>query len=59
MNKITKIIIGIIVLVIVVYGGVKLFGTKSEKTSEPIKIGVILPLTGNAAKYGEEMKRGI
>ena len=46
-------------MVIVVYGGVKLFGTKSEKTSEPIKIGVILPLTGNAAKYGEEMKRGI
>ena len=31
MNKITKIIIGVIVLVIVVYGGVKLFGTKDEK----------------------------
>ena len=59
MNKITKIIIGVIVLVIVVYGGVKLFGTKSEKTSEPIKIGVILPLTGNNASYGEKFLKGL
>ena len=50
-----KIIIGIIVLAVVVWGGVKLFGTKNEKTKETIKIGVILPLSGNVAKYGEEM----
>ena len=54
-----KIIIGIIVLAVVVWGGVKLFGTKNEKTKETIKIGVILPLSGNVAKYGEEMKRGV
>ena len=59
MNRTIKIIIGIILLVIVVWGGVKLFGTKNEKAIEPIKIGVILPLTGNVAKYGEEMKRGV
>ena len=39
MNKTSKIIIGIIVLVIVVWGGVKLFGTKNEKATEPVKIG--------------------
>ena len=54
-----KIIVGIIVLAVVVWGGVKLFGTKEEKAKEPIKIGVILPLSGNAVKYGEEMKRGV
>lgn len=59
MNKTTKIIIGLIVLIVLVWGGVKLFGTKDEKISEPIKIGVILPLTGEIARYGEEMKRGI
>ena len=59
MNKITKIIIGVIVLVIVVYGGVKLFGTKSEKISETIKIGAALSLTGRAAYYGEQTKNGL
>ena len=39
-----KIIIGIIVLVVVVWGGVKLFGIKEEKTKETIKIRVIFPL---------------
>ena len=43
MKKTSKIIIGIIVLVVVVWGGVKLLGTKDEKTKEPIKIGAILP----------------
>ena len=46
-------------LAIVVWGGVKLFGIKDEKTSEPIKIGVILPLTGNQASYGEGIKEGL
>jgi len=54
-----KIIIGIIVLAVVVWGGVKLFGTKEEKTREPIKIGVIFPLTGNNASYSEKFTRGL
>ena len=54
-----KIIIGIIVLAVVVWGGVKLFGTKEEKISEPIKIGVILPLSVKAANLGENAKQAI
>ena len=37
MNKITKIIIGIILLVIVVWGGVKLLGTKMKKQSSRLR----------------------
>ena len=56
MNKTSKIIIGIIVLAVVVWGGVKLFRTKEEKTKETIKIGVILPLTGDLSSFGEGSK---
>lgn len=59
MNKITKIIIGAIVLILLVWGGVKLFGTKNEKTSEPIKIGAILPFTGSSSITGEISKNGL
>lgn len=58
MNKITKIIIGLVILAIVVWGGVKLFGTKTGKTSEPIKIGFVGPLTGPVARFGEWSLRG-
>ena len=54
-----KIIVGIIVLAVVVWGGVKLFETKEEKTKEPIKIGAALSLTGKAAYYGEQTKNGL
>ena len=57
--KISKIIIGIIVLAVVVWGGVKLFGTKEEKTKEPIKIGAILPFTGSSGITGESSKNGL
>ena len=48
-----KIIIGIIVLAVVVWGGVKLFGTKEEKTKETIKIGGAFGQTGTCAEWGE------
>ena len=54
-----KIIIGIIVLAVIVWGGVELFGTKEEKTKEAIKIGAALSLTGKAAYYGEQTKNGL
>ena len=54
-----KIIIGIIVLAVIVWGGVELFGTKNEKTKETIKIGAALSLTGKAAYYGEQTKNGL
>ena len=59
MNKTTKIIIGVVILALIVWGGVKLFGIKIEKTSEPIKIGAVLALTGNNASYGQSTKRGM
>ena len=59
MKKTSKIIIGIIVLAVVFWGGVKLLGTKDEKTKEPIKIGAILPLTGPASFVGEGMSYAI
>ncbi len=59
MMKKTKIIIGIIILAILVWGGVKLFEIKDEKIKEPIKIGAALSLTGKAAYYGEQTKNGL
>ena len=50
-----KTIIWLVVLVLVV-GGFILYGSKGEKkevAKEPIKIGVLLPLTGDGAPYGE------
>lgn len=49
-----KIIAGIVVIVLIVFG-ISYFGKNSDQTAnkEPIKIGVILPLTGDAAFIGE------
>jgi branched-chain amino acid transport system substrate-binding protein len=60
MKKITKILTGIIVLVLVIWGGYAL----SNKGSAPeakgtVKIGVILPLSGPFAEYGDAVKNGI
>jgi branched-chain amino acid transport system substrate-binding protein len=56
MNKSTKIIVGIIVAIIVIGGiwyGVSKKPT-TPTTNEPIKIGAILPLTGDFAEYGND-----
>jgi branched-chain amino acid transport system substrate-binding protein len=56
--SLTKTVIWLVVLVLVV-GGVVVYGKKGgtgeeKKVAEaPIKIGVMLPLTGDAASYGE------
>ena len=47
--------IGIAVVVIV---AVVLIVTQTGKGEKEIKIGVIIPLTGGSAKYGEDIKRG-
>jgi len=47
--------IGIIVIVAL---AIVLIVTQTKKALEEIKIGVITPLTGGAAKYGEDLKRG-
>ena len=42
---------------VVVWGGYVIF--KKQTPGGPIKIGVIAPLTGIVADYGEEIKRGV
>ncbi len=56
MSQTGKIIAWIIVIALVIWGIVALTGKKGSDvgtTKEPIKIGVIAPLTGDAAIYGE------
>ena len=54
-----KTFIWAIVIVIIVVGGYFLIGKKENTPSETIKIGVILPLTGDFAFVGEAMKKGV
>ena len=57
-----KTIIGVIVLLIVIAGGWYLVSKTPASTDTgtgPIKIGVIVPLTGEAASYGEAAKNGL
>ncbi len=52
----------IALIVIVAIGGYFVWNAKSKKNAqdkEVVKIGAILPLTGNAAVYGQAMKNGI
>lgn len=60
MTKSTKIIIGVIILIIVIGGIWYAVSRKpSGEEQEPIKVGVILPLSGSAAYYGNASKNGI
>ena len=52
MNTTAKVIAWVVVLVLIIWGIVSL-SKKSGTSAETIKIGVILPLTGDAAGYGE------
>lgn len=58
MSKVTKIIIGLIILIIVI-GGIWYGTTRKSKEEEVIKIGAIIPLTGVAAQYGENEDKAI
>lgn len=58
-NKSSKTIIWIILALVVVIGGYFLIKGNSQPIStEPIKIGLSAPLTGEAASYGEAMLGG-
>ena len=59
MNKNTKYIIGAVIVIAVVAVGYSISGTKEPAETEPIKIGVILPLSDKAANLGEDMKNAI
>ena len=57
MNQTTKWVIGVIIAVVVVAVGYSVFKGPSEPIStEPIKVGFIAPLTGDAATYGMDEK---
>lgn len=58
MFKATKIIIGVIIAVIII-GGIWYIATRESKEEEVIKIGAILPLTGEAAIAGISIQQGI
>lgn len=53
-----KLLIVIGILVVVALVSVLIF-TQTKKGPEVIKIGAILPLTGDGAKYGQSAKKGI
>jgi branched-chain amino acid transport system substrate-binding protein len=60
MNKKIKIILGLIVVVLVVWGIYSFSQKSSEPVSgEPIKIGFISPLSGGAATFGVPMKNAV
>jgi branched-chain amino acid transport system substrate-binding protein len=56
MSNNTKIVVGVVVLLLVVWAGYSLYG-KSGGSAETVKIGVITPLSGDAAAYGQETQR--
>jgi hypothetical protein len=56
MSKFTKIFVaGLIIIVAIVF----LVQSRKPASNEKIRIGVVAPLTGVAADYGEEIQRGI
>jgi branched-chain amino acid transport system substrate-binding protein len=61
MNKTTKTILWLIILIIIIVG--VWYGVSKKPiaptTKEPIKIGAILPLTGIASSLGEIMREGL
>ena len=60
MTKTTKIIIGIVIVGLAIWIIVALRNpNETASVSEPIKIGVIAPLSGPVADYGEEIRQGV
>ena len=56
MTKNTKIVLGVVVLVVIVVLIAVFYKPASKET---IKIGAILPLTGKASNLGEDMRQAI
>ncbi|GEM_PF-5147448 len=58
MSKPTKILLVLLIIISAIVLIVQ-NRTKTTSSNKSIKIGVIAPLTGNAATYGEQLKKGI
>jgi branched-chain amino acid transport system substrate-binding protein len=60
MNNTKKITIGAVIIVVAILAGTVAFNkSKTPTSTEPIKIGFIGALTGDAASYGEPIKNSI
>lgn len=66
MTKSTKIVLGLILVIVVLFVGYFLLrrpatppSEKPIESTKTIKIGFMGPLTGDAASYGESIKRGV
>lgn len=60
MNKTTKVVIGAVMVILVIWGGsVALKSSKAPVSTEPIKIGFIGPLTGDAASIGQNVQAAV
>lgn len=59
MTKTQKIILGICLLTLVLTLGACSFKSAKISSDEPVKIGVIAPLSGDAALWGQNGKKGI
>lgn len=52
-----NIIAGVLVIMVLVGAWVAFNNSTQNQLDEPIKVGVVIPLTGDAAKYGEPAQR--
>jgi branched-chain amino acid transport system substrate-binding protein len=59
MNKTSKIVVGVVVLILAIWGISSLVAPKGSVTKPTIKIGVTLPLTGGVAALGQANKNAI
>lgn len=51
-----RLLLGLVVAIVVIWGGFKMFGG-GPQLEGPLKIGAVLPLTGNGAAYGTPIQK--
>ncbi|MBI3638388.1 ABC transporter substrate-binding protein [Candidatus Wolfebacteria bacterium] len=56
MDKTTKIIIGVVIVAIIIIGGYYFIKGNRQVNKEPIRIGIVLPMTGDVASLGESAR---
>lgn len=59
MNKTIKIILGILAVILVIWGITSITKNKNPETKPTVKIGVTLPLTGDVAMLGQNSKEAL
>lgn len=59
MNNITKSVIGVIVAIVVIWGGYVAYTNKNKQaTSEPIKVGAVYTMSGIGSDIGKALQEG-